>query len=72
MAENNRGQNICNMMECADGEHPLFRSFGLNTIDSNTRITRRTLQDAVAKWYPSTHVVSVTQDGNKYHVEVED
>lgn len=59
----NMAQNIVNMIKTRQGEHCLFRSFGLGGIvDSPNTITRNSLQVEVNRWYPSTVVENVTVD----------
>lgn len=55
----NTGENIKNMIICEKGEHCLFRSFGLSTVDSPSRITRYYLQAEVNRWFPGEIIESV-------------
>ena len=57
------GKNICNMITCRDGEHCLFRSFGLgNSTDSANRLSRSRLQVEVNRWFPGNMVESLSVD----------
>lgn len=56
----NIAQNIANMVKTVKGEHVLFRSFGLDGVDSPNRLTRSALQVEVNRWYPSVIVDNVT------------
>lgn len=57
------GQNILALITCRQGEHPLFRSFGMGAIvDSPNRMTRNSIQVEVNRWYPSTIVENVSVD----------
>ena len=59
----NIAHNIVNMIQCRQGEHPLFRSFGMGAIvDSPNRMTRNNIQVEVNRWYPSTIVENVSVD----------
>lgn len=56
----NIAQNIANMVKTVKGEHILFRSFGLDGVDSPNRLTRSALQVEANRWYPSVIVDNVT------------
>lgn len=56
----NIAQNVANMVKTVKGEHVLFRSFGLDGVDSPNRITRSSLQVEINKWYPDVVVDNVT------------
>lgn len=56
----NIAQNVANMVKTAKGEHVLFRSFGLDGVDSPNRLTRSSLQVEINRWYPAVVVDNVT------------
>ena len=56
----NTGQCIVNMLNCRQGEHCLFRSFGLGAVtDQVGRLRRAQITQEVAKWYPAVTSVQV-------------
>lgn len=56
----NIAQNFANMVKTVKGEHVLFRSFGLDGVDSPNRLTRNALQVEVNRWFPAVDVDNVT------------
>lgn len=59
----NTGKHIVNMIRTRQGEHPLFRAFGLGgVVDAPNRITRSTIQAEVVRWYPGARVSSLRVD----------
>lgn len=56
----NIAQNVVNMVKTVKGEHVLFRSFGLDGVDSPNRLTRSSLQVEINRWYPDVVVDNVT------------
>lgn len=68
----NTGLCITNMITTRQGEHCLFRSFGLGAVTDRIGGLRRSdLSNAVAKWYPQVKEVSIKQrDDGAYDVTV--
>lgn len=66
------GECIKNMIITRQGEHCLFRSFGLGAItDRPGRIKKSDISTAIAKWYPQINGFSIVQTGdNDYTVKV--
>lgn len=66
------GLCIKNMIITRQGEHCLFRSFGLGAVtDRAGRIRRSDILNAVTKWYPQVTEVKVTQnEDGEYNVIV--
>ena len=63
MSEDKRGEHIAHAIECRQGEHVLFRSFGLgHIVDQNVRLTRSMVQSMVSTWYPSSVVIDVIRE----------
>ena len=58
------GELICNMIRTEKGTHVLFRDFGLSGVDSETTITRTSIQNEVSKWYPDVLIKSCTSQGD--------
>jgi hypothetical protein len=59
------GQCITNMMNCKQGEHCLFRSFGLGVeVDRMGKLRRADITTAMSKWYPQVSTVNIQSNGN--------
>ena len=65
------GQCIVNMLNCRQGEHCMFRAFGLGHVtDQVGRLRKVQITQEVAKWYPNvTEIVIDTRD-NEYNIRV--
>lgn len=67
------GKCIKNMFITRRGEHPLFRSFGLDgVVDRPGTLRRADITEGIAKWYP--HVTSIDikrTDEGSYDVQTE-
>lgn len=44
--------NIINCMNCVQGEHLLFRGFGLNIVDRVGSLRRSDISEQLRKYYP--------------------
>ena len=67
----NTGQCIVNMLNCRQGEHCLFRSFGLGAVtDQVGRLRRAQITQDVAKWYPAVASVQVEVRDGEYNIRV--
>lgn len=73
----NVGQNIVNMLKCAQGEHILFRSFGLgNATDSTHGLGFGRISVELSRWYPDTRlknfeVTKATESGEfEYKIDI--
>lgn len=67
----NTGQDIVNMLNCKQGEHCLFRSFGLGQVtDQVGRMRRSQVVQEVAKWYPNVTSVSIEIRDGEYNIRV--
>lgn len=57
----NIGQNIVNMIKCREGEHVLFRSYGLGAdVDSTHGWSFGRVSVAMARWYPATKLKNLS------------
>ena len=69
---NSVANNIINMIKCRQGEHCLFRTFGLGAItDDIARVSRSLVQVEVNKWFPGNTVYEVKQSGQNSKGEFE-
>lgn len=67
----NTGQDIVNMLNCRQGEHVLFRSFGLGHVtDQVGKLRKAQVTHEVSKWYPNMRSVEIVQNGDEYSVKV--
>lgn len=65
------GQCIVNMLICRQGEHCLFRSFGLGQVtDQAGRLRKGQVSQELAKWYPNVRSVKIEQRGETYNIRV--
>ena len=66
------GLCITNMMNCRQGEHCLFRTFGMGAeTDRVGKLRKSDITTAVAKWYPQVVSVDVKNRGDGvYDVKV--
>jgi hypothetical protein len=62
---------ILNCITTERGSMPLFRSFGLDVIDQNTRLQRSQIQAQLSEFYPDVTDLEVKQiDQNTYKISV--
>ena len=67
----NTGQSIVNMLNCRQGEHCLFRSFGLgHVVDQVGRLRKAQITQELAKWFPDVRSVSVEVRDGTYNIRV--
>ncbi len=67
----NTSECIKNMLNTRQGEHCLFRSFGLGAItDRVGRLYRSDISNAVEKWYPNVTDIVVKQNSDSYDVQI--
>ena len=65
------GQCIVNMINCKQGEHPLFRSFGLGAVtDQVGRLRKSQVTQEIAKWYPRVDTVEIDIRNGVYDVRI--
>lgn len=59
------GKCITNMITTRQGEHCMFRSFGLGHVTDRVGMLRRSdIVREIAKWYPNVRSVDVEMKGN--------
>jgi hypothetical protein len=62
---------ILNCITTERGSMPLFRSFGLDVTDQNTRLQRSQIQAQLSEFYPDVTDLEVKQiDQNTYKISV--
>lgn len=67
----NTGQDIVNMLNCRQGEHCLFRSFGLGHVtDQVGKLRKAQVTQEVAKWYPNVTTVSFEIRDDEYNIRL--
>lgn len=67
----NTGRDIVNMLNCRQGEHCLFRSFGLgDAVDQVGRLRKSQITHEVAKWYPNVTSISIDIRDGEYNIRV--
>ena len=65
------GKCIVNMLNCRQGEHCLFRSFGLGQVtDQVGRLRKAQITQEVEKWYPYVRIDSIETRDGEYHIRV--
>jgi hypothetical protein len=65
------GKCIVNMLNCRQGEHCLFRSFGLGHVtDQVGRLRKAQVTQELAKWYPNVRSVEIVQQGETYNIRI--
>lgn len=65
------GQCIVNMIMCKQGEHPLFRSFGLGAVtDQVGRLRKSQVTQEIARWYPGVDSVEIEIKDGVYNVRI--
>ena len=62
---------ILNCITTERGSMPLFRSFGLDVTDQNTRLQRSQIQEQLSEFYPDVTDLKVKQtDMHNYKISV--
>lgn len=59
--------NIINCMNCLQGEHILFRSFGLNVIDHVGSLRRSDISEQLRKYYPEIRDFDLQRTGESIY-----
>ena len=58
---------IINCMNCAQGEHMLFRGFGLNVVDRVGALRRSDISEQLRKYYPDIQEFDLRRTGESVY-----
>lgn len=63
----NTVNNIINCMNCPQGEHVLFRGFGLNVVDRVGRLRRSDISEQLRKYFPEIREFDLQRTGESVY-----